>query len=82
MHHVWNANGLVLLRHKEKNEASGLLGHKEFTSGGRDTLGTALWYGSWVISWCGNESYQTLASIDIFYLPITILCIMVFAEKS
>ncbi|KAH6831147.1 ATP-dependent protease La domain protein [Perilla frutescens var. hirtella] len=43
MYYVRNANGLVLLRHKEKKEASSLLGHKEFTSGGRDALETACW---------------------------------------
>lgn len=39
MYNVWNAHGLVLLRHKEKNEASGVLGAKEFASDGRDALG-------------------------------------------
>lgn len=45
MYHMWNANGLVLFCLKEENEAPGLLGHKEFTSGGRDTLKTVLLYG-------------------------------------
>lgn len=46
MYNVWNAHGLVLLCHKEKNEASGILGAKEFASGGRDALETALSYGN------------------------------------
>lgn len=47
MYNVWIANGLVLLHYKEENEAPGILGAKEFTSGGRDTLETALLCGNW-----------------------------------